>query len=131
MPSPPPGVIYMGGMEAIGVRTASGGERGGTIHSGANRSRCAPGRSDKHITRTAKTRTRSVLVHTDNCKPALRSDESMGRELTALALVVGALVVKRISISCLLARRCVNATFSNMPKCFLNTKSSFARLQER
>ena len=25
MPSPPPGLIYVGGIEAIGVRTASGG----------------------------------------------------------------------------------------------------------
>ena len=47
MPSPPPGLIYMGGIEAIGVRRQAGGERGGTIHSGANRSRCAPGRSEK------------------------------------------------------------------------------------
>ena len=48
MLSPPPGLIYMGGIEAIGVRMASGGERGGIIHRGANRSRCAPGRCDKH-----------------------------------------------------------------------------------
>jgi hypothetical protein len=32
----------MGGMEAIGVRTASGGERCGTVNGGANRSRDAP-----------------------------------------------------------------------------------------
>ena len=51
MPSPPPGVIYIGGMEAIGVRTASGGERGGNVNGGANRSRCAPGRSDKRQVR--------------------------------------------------------------------------------
>ena len=47
MPSPPPGLIYMVGIEAIGVRMASGGSGAAPIHMGANRSRCAPGRSDK------------------------------------------------------------------------------------
>ena len=48
MPSPPPGLIYMVGIEAIGVRMASGGSGAAPIHMGANRSRCAPGRGDKH-----------------------------------------------------------------------------------